>query len=119
MKPFIFSCVLLASPQASAAPAQILLTFDEELGKRKAEAVFFILTGPETLFEKRSFRRVHPKAETESGFQTVMKEIKQGCSPSAQLAEMSALHALLAAVRLAFQPLLDVSLLTTSSAARC
>jgi peptidoglycan/xylan/chitin deacetylase (PgdA/CDA1 family) len=90
MNPFIFSYVLLASLQASAAPARILLTFDdgpneptttailEELGKRKAKAVFFILTGPETLFEKRSFQRVYPKAETESGLQTVMKEIKQG-----------------------------------------
>lgn len=90
MKPFILSCVLLASSQASAAPARILLTFDdgpnestttavlEELRKRKAKAVFFILTGPETLFEKRSFRRVYPKAETESGFRTVMEEIKQG-----------------------------------------
>ncbi|MGB8221336.1 MAG: polysaccharide deacetylase family protein, partial [Polyangiales bacterium] len=90
MKRFIFSCALLASLRASADPARILLTFDDgpneptttavldELAKRKAKAVFFILTGPETLFEKRSFRRVYPKAETESGFQTVMKEIAQG-----------------------------------------
>ena len=90
MKRFIFSCALLASLRASADPARILLTFDdgpneptttavlEELAKRKAKAVFFILTGPETLFEKRSFRRVYPKAETESGFQAVMKEVEQG-----------------------------------------
>jgi peptidoglycan/xylan/chitin deacetylase (PgdA/CDA1 family) len=90
MKPFIFSCALFASLQASAAPARVLLTFDdgpneqttnavlEELEKRKAKAVFFILTGPETLFKRRSLRRVYPKAETESGFRTVMKVIARG-----------------------------------------
>ena len=90
MKLFVFSCALLTSLQASAAPARILLTFDDgpnqpsttlvlkELERRKAKAVFFILTGPETLFEERRFRRVYPKAETESGFQTVVKEVEQG-----------------------------------------
>lgn len=72
-----------------AAPARILLTFDDgpneptttavlqELANRKAKAVFFVLTGPEMLF-KRTFRRVYPKAESESGFRTVVAEIKQG-----------------------------------------
>lgn len=82
--------LLLFAEFACAAPAKILLTFDDgpqpentmmvldELSKRNAKAVFFILTGPETLFRNMPFKMVFPKAETEEGLQTLVDEASQG-----------------------------------------
>lgn len=90
IKTFMVLSILLAAFAADAKPAKILLTFDDgpnpestpsilaELKKRQAKAVFFVLTGPETLFKKYPFRKTYPKAETDEGFQIVADEIRQG-----------------------------------------
>lgn len=81
---------MMIAAQSWGGPAKILLTFDDgpnpestpsvlnELKKREAKAVFFVLTGPETVFKRKPFRRVYPKAETEQGFNIVKDEIRQG-----------------------------------------
>lgn len=81
---------LLIAESVCAAPAKILLTFDDgphrqntllvldELKKRDAKAVFFILTGPEILFRHMPFKMVFPKGETAEGLQTLVDEASQG-----------------------------------------
>ena len=81
---------LLIAGSVYAAPAKILLTFDDgphhkntqlvldELDKREARAVFFILTGPEILFRHMPFRMVFPKGETEEGLKMLVEEASLG-----------------------------------------
>lgn len=82
--------VLLIAESICAAPAKILLTFDDgphrentllvldELNRRNAKAVFFVLTGPEILFRNMPFRMVFPKGETQNGLETLVDEATQG-----------------------------------------
>lgn len=82
--------VLLIAESVCAAPAKILLTFDDgphrdntllvlnELEKRDAKAVFFVLTGPEILFRNMPFKMRFPKGETADGLQTMVEAAAQG-----------------------------------------
>lgn len=85
-----FLPLALFSGSVIAAPANILLTFDDgpnpetttlvlkELEKRGARAVFFVLTSPETLFRNMPWRMVFSKGETEAGLQTMVREVREG-----------------------------------------
>lgn len=85
----LLALVLFSTP-VFAAPANILLTFDDgpnpvtsaivldELEMRGARAVFFVLTSPETLFRNMPWRMVFTKGETEAGLQTMVQEVRQG-----------------------------------------
>jgi peptidoglycan/xylan/chitin deacetylase (PgdA/CDA1 family) len=93
LKRVLIACVMalaLFAGHSVAEPAKILLTFDDgpnpdttslvldELEKRDARAVFFVLTGPETLFRNMPWKMVFPKGETDAGLQTMVQEAGQG-----------------------------------------